>query len=517
MLEALILAVSGVVTFLFFLYGYNCFYILVKARRYSIPEPAGSLVEKPTVAIHLPIYNEKYVARRLLEACASVADEYGKRLVRIMVLDDSDDDTVDEVDRIAAELKSKGVLVEVIRRDRREGFKAGALQNALLSTGEKYVAVFDSDFVPSRGFLSRVIPHLEADENLGVVQTRWSHLNRGYNTLTKAVSIGIDGHFFVEQPGRFQAGCFLNFNGSGGVIRVEALKEAGGWQSDTLAEDLDMSYRLQIAGYRILYLKDMAVPGEVPPTLSSFKRQQGRWASGSLRTASKLLPIIARDRRLSLKQKFEAFLHLTYYVVHPLILLSFLLASLAAIMNLDAISPKISQQTMDSLSGGSGMSGLLYAPWVLLGVAIGVCWLAVWLYYVATLREQKLGVLRNVPSLILLGFLGYGISISNTLQAAKPFLGIKSPFMRTPKYGVRVDGDTWRDKKYQIPVNLTSLLEAGGIALGVVSIMYAINYGNWGIVPILLLYTLSYGFVSVSTFLQSVWSRSEKADRVQRT
>ncbi len=502
MLGALVLTLSGIITLLFFMYGYNSFYLLSKARRYNPPSLRGPMRNKPSVAVHLPVYNEKYVARRFLAACASMVEAYGVGHAKLMVLDDSDDDTVGEVDRVVGELKGRGIRVEVLRRGDRRGFKAGALQNALTQTKEKYVAVFDSDFIPPRDFLSKVVPYLEENKDLGIVQTRWGHLNRDFNPLTKAVSIGIDGHFLVEQAGRFEAQCFLNFNGSGGVLRVKALGEAGGWHSDTLAEDLDMSYRVQLCSYRILYLKDLQVPGEVPPTFAAFKRQQGRWARGSLSTARKLLPLVFKDRQLNFRQKIEALLHLTYYLIHPLMLASFLLAAAAAIFNLEAVSIRIPSAALEDVSG---IFYTGYALWLTLGAAIVVCWTAVWFCYVSTLREQKMSIVKNLPSLILLGFVGYGISISNTLQAVKAFSGRGGSFMRTPKYAVKDKGDTWRDKKYQIPLSSTSIFEAGGVALGLVSIWYAIGHGDWGIVVILLPYTLAYSLVGAATLLQSVW------------
>ena len=508
MLELFVLAVSLVLSALFFLYGYNSFYILINARRYRAPAVRGLVSGRPSVAVHLPIYNERYVVARLLEACARMAEEYGKKLVRIVVLDDSDDDTSSEVDRAVDGLSRRGVKVEVQRRGGRRGFKAGALQEALTKTSEKYLAIFDADFVPPRDFLSNTVPYLEADPQLAIVQHRWGHLNRDYSLLTRAVSLGIDGHFFQEQPGRFQARCFLNFNGSGGVLRVKALQEAGGWHSDTLAEDLDMSYRVQMLGYRILYLKELAAPAEVPPTVAAFKQQQARWARGSLRTARKLLPTLLRDGRFSLRQKFEAYLHLTYYLVHPLILGSFLLASVAAVFNLDVISPKV-QNIVDVIgSGGSSVGGVgLLGLWVLFGGAIVVCWLAVWSYYVLTLREQRMGVVQNVPSLVLLGFLGYGVSVSNTLHALKAFVSKGGVFSRTPKYGVERKGDSWRGRRYQVPLSFTSILEAGALILGVFSVMYAVSYQNWGVVPILMVYVLSFGLVLVAGLAQSDWGQ----------
>ena len=194
------------------------------------------------------------------------------------------------LDELVKDFLKKPIQIEVLRRGNRQGFKAGALQLALEKTEAEFIAVFDADFIPQPDFLVLTIPFFLEDEHLGIIQSRWTHLNQDYNMLTRAISLGIDVHFLIEQSGRYAAGCFQNFNGSGGVLRKKSLCEAGGWQSDTLAEDLDASYRIQLQGYRILYLKELLSPAEVPPTVPSFKKQQARWACGSLRTAKKLLP-----------------------------------------------------------------------------------------------------------------------------------------------------------------------------------------------------------------------------------
>ena len=276
---------SILVTVLFFVYGFNCFFLLSLRRRYLCPAlpPLGEA--KPRVAVHLPIYNERYVVGRLLAACGDMVARYGKSRARIVVIDDSDDETAGKVDRLAKELCRQGIDIDVLRRPQRTGFKAGALQLALEECREEYIAVFDADFVPQPCFLADTVPFMAADDTLGVVQCRWEHMNASYNTVTRAVALGIDAHFFVEQPARQAGGCFLNFNGSAGLIRAAALRQAGGWQADTLSEDLDASYRMQLAGFRILYLRDVATPSEVPPTMPSFRRQQARWACGSLRAA----------------------------------------------------------------------------------------------------------------------------------------------------------------------------------------------------------------------------------------
>lgn len=504
MLHYLIFPLSVIVTFLFFIYGYNCYYLLGAARRYSNPNKKGYDGQKPSVAVHLPIYNEKYVIYRLIDTCARMAESYDKHRVRIMILDDSDDETEQEVTELVQRCSKQGFRIEVLRRDDRQGFKAGALQAALERTDEEYIVIFDADFIPPPDFLTRTVPYLIQDEKLGIVQSRWGHVNRSYNFITRAVSIGMDAHFLIEQPGRYAADCFLNFNGSGGVIRREALVEAGGWHSDTLAEDLDASYRIQMKGYRVLYLRDLQSLGEVTPTVPSFKRQQGRWACGSLQTAKKTLPQLLSCGKITRKQKVQAFVHLTYYVLHPLMFTSFLLASLAAILSVDAISIRLPQVQLPV--GIDAIFSLIAGNllWILLGSTIVACTVAAWVYYAAALKFQGLSLIKNLPSLIILGLIGYGISLSNTIEAMRALLTNKRwSFKRTPKYAVQKSFDEWRSKKYHVPLDVRSLFEIMASILGFVAIVVAIRDVNWGIVPILALYTMAYTFVGYLTLTQS--------------
>ena len=235
-----------------------------------------------------------------------MAEVYGIDKVSILILDDSDDDTASEIDNVVDEYVRANFHIRVIRRGNRQGFKAGALQSALEKTPEDFIAIFDADFAPPEDFLVRTLPHFAQDELLGIVQSCWAHLNRDFNFLTRGTAILMDMHFIIEQSGRYAAGLFQNFNGSGGVLRKNSILKAGGWQADTLAEDLDLSYRMQLLGYRVLYLKDLRTPGEIPPTLPNHKQQQSRWACGSLRTARKILPMILPNREISVRLRISS-------------------------------------------------------------------------------------------------------------------------------------------------------------------------------------------------------------------
>ena len=334
-IQVLFFVVSVSLTLILMVYGFNHYYLLTASRHYRLPRLQQLKGSLPTVCVHLPIYNEKYIVRRLVQACAEMAARYDRSKVRILLLDDSTDDTYEEARKITAEYSARGYHIELIHRDNRQGFKAGALQEALARTTEDYIALFDADFIPEADFLDRTIPYFIQDPHLGIVQSRWCHLNRDYNLLTFAVAIAIDIHFVVEQPGRYASGLYQNFNGSGGVLRKKAILEAGGWQSDTLTEDLDLSYRMQLNDYKMLYIKDLDSPAELPPTVPSFKQQQGRWANGSLRTARKILPQIIRKSGLSFRHRLQAVIHLTGYLIHPLMTISFILACIGTLANLN--------------------------------------------------------------------------------------------------------------------------------------------------------------------------------------
>lgn len=511
-IATVLLGASVCLSIAFFLYGLNILHLTLRARKYT-HALAPELQQKERVAIHLPVYNEFYVVGRLLRACTQLAARYGRELVRIYVVDDSSDETSAEIDELVGSLGREGFRFKVIRRGTRDGFKAGALQEALKQTEEPYFAVFDADFVPPEEFFDRTLPYM-ANPKVGFVQCRWAHLDRRYNTITESLAIGVDAHFLVEQQGRNGSGYLMNFNGSAGLMRTSAVNEAGGWSADTLAEDLDLSYRLQLTGYRGEYLSQIEVPGELPPTITSLKRQQGRWARGSMQTAKKLLGRIRKSEELSIGQKVEAGIHLTYYMVHPLMVASFLLAVAATLLNVDviryAVNVSIPTLTATRLSGQALGAGLVFvtiavAPWLVFSALVVLSTLAVLYYCLEAVRVQKLGLWQNVKQVVLLVILGYGISISNTVQALSGLLSSKTgTFLRTPKYAITSKEETWRGKKYQIPLNMTNLLEAGGVGLGLIALLDAFASGNLGIVPILVIYFSGYLLVFSLTLNQTL-------------
>lgn len=487
---------SIILTLVFLLYGFNQFYLIRAARRYQMPTVDDSSY-RPAVSIHLPIYNEKYVVHRLITACTKMAEVYGQDRVSIKVLDDSTDSTVAEIDEVVRELVDSGFHIEVLRREHRSGFKAGALQEALARTTEEFIAIFDADYVPEPDFLVKSIPHFKKDEKIAIVQSRWIYLNRDFNTITKAIAIGIDVHFLIEQPGRAASGCFLNFNGSGGILRRKAILEAGGWQSDTITEDLDLSYRMQLLGYRVIYLKDVVSPGEIPPTLASLMKQQNRWARGSLQTARKLLAAVVLNKKLDLKSRLEGFIHLTGYSVHFLMVFAFLISVLGALYQVN--HPLIVGSDNGIASSMLSPVYLKDAQYLIWGTLLPLnllCTIAPWASAITAITVQKKSIWSNLSSLIVLYFIGFGISISNAREVYKAlFTHEQSEFTRTPKYAELDNHHAWQSMTYQVPLDSSWVLELVFVILGFLAIGLSIMFGNYGPLLYLVPSTAAYAYV----------------------
>ncbi len=506
-IQSLFFALSLILSLLFFIYGFNHYYLLNASRRYRTPALPEFSPIRPGVSIQLPIYNEKNVIRRLVAACADMAETYGKEKVKILILDDSDDDTVQEVDRVVAEYKEKHFQVELFRRGNRSGFKAGALQAALNHTDEEFITIFDADFVPPADFLLRSLPYFNGNETLGIVQSRWTYLNKGYNLVTRAISHAIDVHFLVEQPGRYAAGVFQNFNGSGGVLRKKAILEAGGWQADTLAEDLDLSYRMQMLGYRILYLKDLVCPCELPPTVPSFKLQQGRWACGASSAAIKILPGLLKQRKLGVKRRLQAFIHLTGYTIQPLIVCSFVLGCLAALWGVNTLRAyrlNLFAFNFPLATNALRMLFLQNLVWACMAPFVFLCTLAPLISLVSTIKIQNLPLSGNLASLLVLLLMCFGMSLSmvrgigRAIQSDRP-----KEWIRTPKYADLKDRLDWRKGKYQVPFDSLWLWELVFVMLGLWSIEAAIQHGNLSGLLFLVPFTFGYAFVLLLSITQS--------------
>ena len=437
-------------------------------RSYRIQVETPTMNNFPAVTVQLPLYNEQYVATRLIDAVAKL--DYPRDKLWIQVLDDSTDSTTQIVERYITKLEKQGVHVQHIRRPQRTGYKAGAFAYGMTNIKNEFIAIFDADFIPPADFLKQTIPHLINNPQVGVVQTRWGHLNSDDNWLTRSQTLSIDAHFIIEQTARNRSGWLIPFNGTGGVWRRECIDSAGGWSDDTLTEDLDLSYRAQINGWKSLFLPDVEVPGEIPPQLAAYKQQQSRWAMGNTQCLIKLANPLLRAK-LSLSQKIMAVQHLCQYLPHPLMLMLLLLTPPLLLTN--------------------SLRDMPLAP-------LGIVGLAPPLMYVVSqmrLHANWLSRLKAFPALLLIGT---GISLSNTLAVMGAVVGVKIEFRRTPKF---VEG--WAENHYALQGDLTIWLE-------LVLMIYAL-WGAWlawdiqrELVIYLLVYALSFATI-VGWSLREVW------------
>jgi cellulose synthase/poly-beta-1,6-N-acetylglucosamine synthase-like glycosyltransferase len=377
-------------------------------------EPSGRFETLPPVTVQLPMFNERHVARRVIEAACAL--DYPRELLQVQVLDDSTDDAGRIARRCCERLAAAGHRVEYVHRSSRRGFKAGALAHGMTSARGQFIAVFDADFVPPPDILRRTIHHF-TDPGVGMVQLRWSHLNRHESLLTEIQAMFLDGHFVVEQTARFGSGRWFNFNGTAGLWRRATIEDAGGWQHDTLTEDTDLSYRAQMKGWKFRYMPAVTCPAEVPPTVSAFLTQQHRWNKGLVQTAIKLLPRIVTSPA-PLKTKIEAWFHLTSPLVHLAILLLVMLAVPLVLLPWRPESLSLSPP----LALGIGVS------LIVLGT------LAACTFYIVSQWAQGMSLWQTIKRMPALMSLGIGISLTNARAVLEAVIGHKSPFVRTPKY-----------------------------------------------------------------------------------
>ena len=402
---------------------YYVLYTYFKYKRRPL-KAALPLAQLPSVTVQLPLYNEMYVVRRLLDAVVNI--RYPRELLEIQVLDDSTDETSSITQKHIRKLRGEGYNISYVHRAQRQGFKAGALQSGLEQAKGELIAIFDADFVPEEDFLLQVVPCF-ADAQVGMVQTRWGHINRGYSLLTRLQSIFLDAHFILEHTVRSRSGRFFNFNGTAGIWRKEAILSAGGWQHDTLTEDLDLSYRAQLKGWEFIFLPDVVTPAEIPVDMNSFKTQQHRWSKGSIETARKLLGHILRSPQ-PFKVKVESFYHLTGNINYLLVLILSVLAYPALVIRI----------TM-------GWRTLLLCDLIFfLGST-----LPVGLYYIIAQREVNERWLGNIFYLPVLMALGIGLCVNNGRAVIEALMGHKTEFLRTPKFRIEGKSDSWKHKKYR--------------------------------------------------------------------
>lgn len=480
------------IIFLFY-FGVHCYamvYLYLKNRQRCVIEPEEiTNLEKnfkswPKVTIQLPIFNEYYVVDRLIESV--VAIDYPKSKLEIQVLDDSTDSTKEKAAELVAQYKKKGFDIKHIHRTDRTGHKAGALKEALEVAKGEFIGVFDADFIPAVDFLRKAIPYFYEDPKIGMVQTRWGHVNEDYSVLTKAQSIGIDGHFVIEQVARNGGKLWMNFNGTAGVWRKECIYDSGNWQSDTLTEDFDLSYRAELKGWRFKYLSDVVNPAELPATVPAYKSQQFRWCKGSIQTGVKLIPTILKSKE-SWKVKLEAVTHLTNYSVHPLMVLN-ILATLPILLMHDQF---VQVSTATIFGAAFFLSIGTFGP------------IAMYLVSQYALYKKWGNRLKWMPVLTMIGT---GVAINNTKAWLEAIIGKKSSFIRTPKLRIESKKDkvATRTLYRQIRFDMVSILEFLMGVYVVITIFFAIQTEKYIVIPFLALYAAGFFYISMYSVFEGI-------------
>ncbi len=459
-----------------------------RAAHSEAPPARFPVGELPFLTIQLPIFNEQFVIERLIDACCRI--DYPRDRFEIQVLDDSTDETHEVAAAVVARYAA-GVErldpqpIHYLHRTNRSGYKAGALEEGLKSAKGELVAIFDADFVPASDWAQRVVHHF-AEPGIGMVQTRWTHLNRHYSFLTEVEAILLDGHFVLEHGGRSRAGVFFNFNGTAGMWRREAIEEAGGWQHDTLTEDTDLSYRAQLKGWKFKYLQDVECPAELPIEMTAFKTQQARWAKGLIQTSKKILPRVLKSDA-PFHTKLEAWYHLTANISYPLMIVLSTLLMPAMIIR--------------SWQGPLQML-LIDLPLFLASTA------SVSTFYMVSQRELfPRSWWKTFLYLPFLMAMGTGLAVTNTKAVLEALFGIKSAFARTPKYSVQKKGEKSKAKKYRKRLGIIPWIEMLIGCYFAATVWYAITTENFFTVPFLLLFVLGYWYTGLLSLVQGIFER----------
>jgi cellulose synthase/poly-beta-1,6-N-acetylglucosamine synthase-like glycosyltransferase len=482
-LVSMYLLTLGILT-VYGLHRYLQVYLYYKHHS-KAPHPAGKFAELPKVTVQLPMYNEAYVAERVIEGACEL--DYPREKLQIQVLDDSTDDSAGIARECCERMRRLGHNVQYIHRTNRHGYKAGALANGLTQAMGDFIVIFDADFVPTKDMIRRSIDFF-TDPNVGCIQTRWDHINRCQSMLTRCQAIFLDGHFMIEHTARNRSGRFINFNGTAGIWRKKSIEDSGGWQHDTLTEDVDLSYRAQLRGWQFIFLPDLLAPAELPPEITAFKQQQHRWTKGQVQTAVKLLPSIMRAP-LPWRVKLEAFFHLTNTAVYlPAILLSLILFPVWF------VDP-------DLFNSSSKLTAMIIASFCgLLTASAGTFYM---LSQKAVGRSQ-LATIGLVPFLMAIGM---GISVINGVAVLEGLFGRRdTEFVRTPKYGTSGMTD-WKKNagSFKKKLSLLPFVEIiCGVYLAACAIFAVVTGSAWGTIPFLVIFSFGYLYVGVLT-IHSRW------------
>jgi cellulose synthase/poly-beta-1,6-N-acetylglucosamine synthase-like glycosyltransferase len=461
--------------FILALYGIHKYFLIYLYNKYKniTKNPPQIPAKWPLVCIQLPIYNEKYVVKRLIRSIIKL--DYPADKMQIQVLDDSNDNTSQVVSRLVRHLKKRGYWIDHLQRENREGYKAGALSYGLKKSRADYIAVFDADFFPDPDFLKQTIPYL-LQENVGMVQTRWGHANRSYSLLTRLQAIFLDAHFTIEHLARNRSGRFFNFNGTAGVWRIQAIQDAGGWHHDTLTEDLDLSYRAQLAGWKFLYLPDVVAMAELPVEMNAYKNQQHRWAKGSVQTIIKLFwQIISAN--LPFYIKMEAIIHLSNN-------LAYLLMIIPSVLLIPILNYQINLNW-------NWLVGVYFVTFI-------ASTLSVVIYYARSIKETQGKLWSEAIYLAPLMALGIALSLNNGRAAIEALVGIKSEFKRTPKYQIVGHKGSWKKKLYRSRSRYQHLFELLAAFYFSYGLAYYLSKGFYISLPFFLLF--QFGFLYMGIF-----------------
>ena len=459
-----------------FIFGLHGFIMLYYHKKYKAVQhkPIPDFECKDVVTIQLPLYNELYVVERLIDAVCAI--DYPKDKLEIQVLDDSTDETAEVAAKIVERKKKLGFDISHIHRENREGYKAGALEEGLAIAKGKYIAIFDADFLPRKNFLKKTLSFF-SDDNVGMVQTRWEHLNSNYSILTKAQALALDGHFVIEQTVRNKAGFFINFNGTGGVWRKECIEDAGNWHSDTLTEDLDLSYRAQLNGWKFIFLKDFTSPAELPSEINALKAQQFRWTKGAIETAKKILPLVWKSN-VPLRVKLQSTFHLSNNLVFPFILL-------VAILNVPLIFIK-----------NSGSHEVYFA---LMSVFV-LAFISTFLFYLYSQRDVRSDWRKKIVLFPLFMAGSMGLAVNNSRAVFEGLMNRKSEFVRTPKFKVVNEKISWTGKKYlSYKIGFSVIIELIMAIYCLIGIVSSIYFLELAAIPFQLLFFTGFSFVAITS------------------
>ncbi len=475
-MEDFVLISYFVSLFILFVFGSHGFIMIYYYNKYKHVKnsPKNETMPEGKVTIQLPFYNEQYVVERLLEAVTKL--DFPKDQFEIQVLDDSTDETVAITAALVQKYQAEGFDIEHIRRPSREGFKAGALKYGTKFCKGDYIAIFDADFVPQPDFLKKTLPFFN-EEKVGMVQTRWEHLNGDYSILTKVQALALDGHFVIEQNVRNKAGFFINFNGTGGVWRKSCIEDAGNWHADTLTEDLDLSYRAQLNGWRFVFLRDSVSPAELPMEINALKTQQFRWTKGAIETSKKILPLVWKSN-IPFRIKLHSTFHLTNNLVFPFILL-------AAILNLPLMFIKN--------SGSHEVYFMALSMFILAFVGS-------FLFYMYAQKDIRTDWRKKIALFPLFMAGSMGFAVNNSRAVIEGLLDRKSEFVRTPKFKVVDQKDDWKNKKYTTSkLDFSVIVETLLAIYCFVSILSSIYFMEFAALPFQILFFTGFAFVSYTS------------------